>query len=186
MRSAIYRSLLSIIIGLAVTQILQGFRARLLSHARVRPYWITQAWAAILLIVCTQTWWALFELRDRREWEFAHFLVLLAQTVILYLLAGLVFPDFPEDKAVDLRDHYFAQRRRFFAFLVVAVLLSVCRDLVLDHALPDAANLAFHILYLVLAMIGFISAREWLHKALTIVTASAVVLYVTLLFARLR
>ena len=50
----------------------------------------------------------------------------------------------------------------------------------------SAISRSFNILYLVLAMIGFISAREWLHKALTIVTVSAVVLYVTLLFARLR
>lgn len=46
--------LLSIIIGLAVTQILQGFRARMLSHTRVRRYWPVQVRSAILLIICTQ------------------------------------------------------------------------------------------------------------------------------------
>lgn len=178
--------LLSIIIGLAVTQILQGFRARMLSHARVRGYWPTQVWASVLLLVCTQTWWAMFGLRERTNWQFDDFMVLLAQTIFLYLLAGLVFPDFPDGKAVDLREHYFTQRRRFFVLLIATVLTSVLRDLVLNHSLPDRANLLFHVVYLILAISGLVIAREWFQKALALGTATAVVLYISLLFARLR
>lgn len=178
--------LLSIIIGLAVTQILQGFRARMLSHARVRRYWPTQAWAAIILVVCTQTWWAMFDLRHRVDWQFDDFMVLLAQTIVTYLVAGLVFPDFPQGHPVDLREHYFTQRRRFFGLLLGMVSTSILRDLVLNHALPDGTNLLFHGVYLVLAIIGISTAREWIHKTLALVTGAIVVLYVSLLFARLR
>ncbi len=86
--------LLSIIIGLAVTQILQGFRARMLSHTRVRRYWPVQVWSAILLVICTQMWWAMLDLRHRTDWKIDDFMVLLTQTILVYLLAGLVFPDF--------------------------------------------------------------------------------------------
>ncbi len=112
----------------------------------------------------------MFELRDRRDWQFDEFLVLLAQTIAGYLLAGLIFPDFPLNQTVDLRAHYF----------------SVARDLVLDHALPERANLIFHFVYLAIAALGLATAREWIHKVLALVTASAVVLYISLLFARLR
>ena len=37
--------LLSVILGLAVTQILKGFRGLLLSRARIRLYWPVIAWA---------------------------------------------------------------------------------------------------------------------------------------------
>lgn len=177
--------LLSIIIGLAVTQILQGFRARMLSHERVQRYWPTQVWAAILLIVCTQTWWAMFDLRNRTNWQFDDFMVLLAQTILIYLLAGLVFPDFPDGRPVDLREHYFAQRRRIFALLLATVSISIARDLVLNHALPGRANLLFHAAYISLAIIGISTAREWIHKALALGNGAVVVLYVSLLFARL-
>src|SRR5438552_1135262 len=103
--------LLSIIIGLAVTQLLTGMRGQMLARARVRGFWPTQVWAGTLLLVCTQTWWAMFDLRNRREWDFSAFAILLAQTIALYLLTGLVYPDFPADKEIDLRGHYFAQRR---------------------------------------------------------------------------
>ena len=108
--------LLSIIIGLAITEILQGLRGRMLSHQRVQPFWPSQVWATTLLLICTQTWWAMFDLRDRHDWKFGQFSVLLAQTVLLYLIAGLIYPDFGEEKAVDLRAHYFQQRKGFSDF----------------------------------------------------------------------
>ena len=71
---------------------------------------------------------ALFDLRDRHDWKFGQFSVLLAQTVLLYLIAGLIYPDFGGEKAVDLRAHYFQQRKRFFGLLVLAAFISICRD----------------------------------------------------------
>lgn len=177
--------LLSIIIGLAVTQILQGFRERMLSHAQIKQFWPTRLWAATLLLACAQMWWTMFDLRNRHDWEFNQFLVLLAQTIVLYLAAALVFPDFPRDVVVDLREHYFAQRKRFFGLLLAAVVVSVCRDLVLNHALPERTNLIFHGIYILIALAGILSANEWLHKAIALVTAFAFVEYITTLFSRL-
>ncbi|MGI8821559.1 MAG: hypothetical protein ACR2ID_11935 [Chthoniobacterales bacterium] len=178
--------LLSVVLGLAIAEILQGFRARMLSSQQVRRFWPSEVWAAILLLICTQTWWAMFGLRNRHDWQFDDFMVLLAQTITLYLAAGLVFPDFPPGEAVDLRQHYFAQRRPFFGLILLTILISIGRDLVLNHALPDRANLLFHLGYIALAVAGIASAREWLHKALALVTAAFVLLYVSLLFARLH
>ena len=87
--------LLSIIIGLAVTEVLQGFRERMLARELIKEYWPTRLWAATLLMVCAQTWWAMFDLRNRHDWEFNQFLVLLGQAIVLYLVTGLVFPNFP-------------------------------------------------------------------------------------------
>ena len=56
--------LLSIILGLAVTQILTGFRGLLQSRARVQVYWPAIAWAFLLLVICAQSWWAMFGLRS--------------------------------------------------------------------------------------------------------------------------
>jgi hypothetical protein len=81
--------LISVILGLAVTQILKGFRKILLSRALIRIYWPVIAWAALLLLVCVQSWWAMFELRQYQPWTFAAFAVVLLQTILTYMLAGL-------------------------------------------------------------------------------------------------
>jgi hypothetical protein len=59
------------------------------------------AWAALLLLICVQSWWAMFELRHYQPWTFAAFAVVLLQTILTYMLAGLVFPDlwFPLGRA---------------------------------------------------------------------------------------
>ncbi|MDQ6939493.1 MAG: hypothetical protein M3119_04975, partial [Verrucomicrobiota bacterium] len=69
--------LLSIILGLAVTQILQGFRGLMLSRTQVRLYWPTLVWALLLLVVFVQTWWAMFSLRNQQDWTFAGFAIVL-------------------------------------------------------------------------------------------------------------
>ena len=51
--------LISIILGLAITQLLQGLRGLVLERSRIRLYWIPIAWAAIVLLICVQAWWAI-------------------------------------------------------------------------------------------------------------------------------
>ncbi|HEY0368074.1 MAG TPA: hypothetical protein VGC85_00625 [Chthoniobacterales bacterium] len=178
--------LLSIIIGLAMTEILQGLRRAMLSHATIKRYWPTRVWAVTILLVCTQTWWAMFDLRQRHDWEFDQFLVLLVQTILLYLAAGLVFPEFERGEDVDLREHYFRQRKRFFALLIVMVVTSVGRDWVFNHSLPDRDNLIFHCIYFVSAAIALLTAREWYHKFTAVLVAAVFSFYIIMLFARLH
>ena len=178
--------LLSIIIGLAMTEILQGLRKRMLYQDRVQRYWVSQLWAATLLLVCAQTWWAMFDLRNRHDWQFDQFVALLTQSILLYLGAGLLFPEFSGEGPVDMRAHYFRQRKRFFGLLIAVTLASVYRDWVLDHRLPSRPNLAFHVVYLITSAIAIATAREWYHKLLAVLIAAVFLFYVTTLFARLH
>ncbi|MFL6569122.1 MAG: hypothetical protein ACJ8LI_08115 [Chthoniobacterales bacterium] len=178
--------LLSIIIGLAVTEILQGLRRRMISHVEVKMYWPTKLWLGTLLLVCTQTWWAMFGLRERHDWEFGQFMILLGQSIILYLLCGIVLPEIGGNEPIDVRAHYFRQRKRFFALLIAAAVTSVCRDWVLNHSLPDQRNLIFHGVFLAIGLGGLVIATEWFHKAIAAFTAVVFVYYITELFQRLH
>lgn len=128
----------------------------------------------------------MFDYRDRQDWEFDQFVVLLTQTVLLYLVAGLVFPEFGGGEPVDLRAHYFRQRRRFFGLLVAVTVTSIYRDWVLNHALPERTNLTFHLVFIAFGVSAMLIAREWYHKFLAVSTACGVLLYITSLFTRLR
>ncbi|MGI9114386.1 MAG: hypothetical protein DLM52_08325 [Chthoniobacterales bacterium] len=178
--------LLSIIVGLAVAQILIGMRGCMLTRSRVRPFWPVQWWAVIFLLISAQTWWAMFSLRNRHTWDFVAFAVLLAQVIILYLVTGLIYPDFVLEREVNLRTHYFEQRRHFFSLCVAMLLLSICRDLVLNHALPEPLNLAFHLAFIAFAISGILFTSEWYHKLAAVVIAGILVTYVVVLFSRLQ
>ena len=59
--------LLSIILGLSITQILQSLGALIQNRARVAFYWPSICWAILLLVIDVQAWWALFGLRVRQD-----------------------------------------------------------------------------------------------------------------------
>lgn len=178
--------LLSIILGLAMTQVLQGFRDLMLARERVAAYWPCLAWAALLLLIDVQVWWAMYELRLLPEWSFLAFAVVLAQTIPLYLLAGLVLPDVGTSGPVDLRIHFYENRRWFFSLLALLALVSIGKELVLYGHLPSPLNLGFHLLLIATALIGARTTREEFHKALVLLGVVFVVTYIALLFAHLR
>ena len=178
--------LLSIIVGLAVAQILIGIRGCLLTRARIRQFWPTHVWAAFFLLVCAQVWWGMFGLRHRHDWEFGGFAILLVQAITLYLLTGLIYPEFVPDRLLDLRAHYFEQRRHFFSFCIILLVINICRSLVLNHVLPAPANLAFHLIFIAFAISGIVSAREWYHKLAVVIVSATFVVYVATLFTHLE
>lgn len=178
--------LLSIILGLAITQILQGFRGMLQSRKQVKLYWPALAWAGLLLVIYVQSWWAMFGLRSHHDWSFGAFAIILLHTVVLYMLAGLVLPDFPGDRVIDLHAHYYTHRTWFFGMAILGGLVSLAKDLVLDGALPEIRNLSFHVLFILIGTIAAITRREWYHKAAVLLSAGLFSWYIALLFTRLQ
>jgi hypothetical protein len=135
--------LISVILGLAVTQILKGFRGIVLSRHRIKMYWPVPAWGGLLLLVCFQHWWAMFDMRHRQDRTFEQFGVVLLNVIFIYMAAGLVFPDFFDGEVVDLKENFYSHRGWFFALAVGTVLASIFKGLVLDRKLPPAADFVF-------------------------------------------
>ena len=177
--------LLSIIIGLAITQVLTGYRALLLSRARVRIYWPSLVWSALILVLATQSWWSSFRLGGHQDWTFPLFAIILLQTVFLYMMASLVLPDIPADSEQDLKAHYYREARPFFAFALASLAASVMKDVMLEGELPDPANLAFHILFAAVAIAAMLIRRPRFHEVLAPVMATLSAAYIGMLFLRL-
>jgi MFS family permease len=178
--------LLSVILGLAVTQILTGFRGLLLSRARIRVYWPVIAWAALVLLVCFQNWWSMFGMRLRHDWTFQQFAMVLLQTILIYMVAGLVFPDLFGDEIVDLKENFYAHRAWFFSLAFASIVVSVCKDFVLNGRLPHPINLTFHAIFGVTLLVGALTSREPYHKALVVFSLVTFLLYIVLLYARMQ
>ncbi|MGN6313147.1 MAG: hypothetical protein ACTHMO_05220 [Rhodanobacteraceae bacterium] len=180
--------LISIILGLAVTQVLQGLRGLMLTRSRVRAYWPSLAWAGLVLVIAVQVWWAMFGLRERpaQRWTFPDFGIVLMQTVPLYLLAGLVLPDVDRERPLDLRKHYYTHHRWFFSMLVLLLLVSICKVRVLTEAWPRPLDLGFQLFFVVAATIGAWTKREWYHKLQVPMATLTLGAYIATLFTYLR
>lgn len=178
--------LLSVILGLAIQQVLQGYRALALARHSVRWYWPTIAWTVSILLMIAQHWWASFDLASHANWSFAAFAAILIQTVLIYLFAGLVLPDLAPGAGVDLKAHYYRERAAFFGVGLLTICWSIVRELILNHQLPQGANLAFHLVFVALALVGLLVANERVHKLIAGTMLALFVAYVVILFARLH
>ena len=177
--------LLSIILGLAITQVLLGFRGLILTRAKVKLYLPTVLWAGIALLIAIQAWWASFGLRMRTSWTFLGFILIVLQAISVYMATAVVLPDISGDSVVDLRDHYFAHRSWFFSFLLLSVVFSTAKEFALTGHLPGRLNAKFHVIFAVSGILAAIIRRKWFHELLAPVFAVVFLLYIALLFGRL-
>jgi len=178
--------LLSIIIGLAMTQVLMGYRGLLLSRSRVKLYAPTLVWSGLILVFAVQSWWASFGLSDDEAWTFLDFGLVLLQTALLYMTAGVVLPDIPPGETVDLREHYYREAPAFFAFIVAMLAVSLLKDVALEGELPERSNVIFHLAFGALSVAAIFVRRPIFHQALAVVATLGTVTYIGLLFFRLE
>jgi hypothetical protein len=178
--------LISVILGLAVTQVLQGYRALALARAKVRWYWPTVAWSGIILLMTSQNWWSMFGLTSHKDWTFASFAAILVHASLIYMMAALVLPDLPPDEGIDLKAHYYREIPPFFGAAALAVAWSGVREWIVEGHFLNGTNLAFHGLYLAMALTALASRRERVHEGLTASMVLFFTLYIVLLFARLH
>ena len=177
--------LLSIILGLGLTQLLTASGRMIRHRERVRADWLPLLWAVVLLVIYVQVWWAMFGLRNHRDWTFLAFLSVLTQTGTLYLMAAVALPEQVEEGGVDLRAYYERHHRWFFGFFLATLVVSVSKDVVLSGKLPTTTNLAFHALLGAVCVLGITVRGRRFHELLGVVSAAAIAVYIGLLFTHL-
>ncbi len=113
---------ISVVLGLAVVHLLSGVALLLDTRIRARPDWIHVLWTANVLITTVLVWWFNFPLTRILVWTLPFFLNLVAYSVVLYLMSGLLYP-VRGSEVIDFKAHFEANRVRFFlvclAFQVV-------------------------------------------------------------------
>lgn len=170
--------LISIILGLALTQLLTG-AGRLIRHRdRVRFYFPLGIWLCVLFVVIVQTWWTMFSLRTLEDWTIDKFLVVLLHPMFVYLLVELALPDFDATGGVDLKANYLRQSPVFFGALTCLLAVSLLRPLLLTGGLAPALDLAFHGVFIALSLVAIVWRRECFHRLISPLVIVLLVAYV--------
>jgi hypothetical protein len=178
--------LVSIIVGLALTQLLSGAARLIQLRRRVPMHATTLLWMAILLLIDIQVWWVAFERRAAVQWTFFSFLLYLLIPIGVFLLSYLVLPDMGDEDAPDLRANFEDNRAWFFGLLASLPAVSLLEQWLRDGTLHWDGDVAFRVAFSALSLVAarVRSARYHLWNA--IVALGLFVGYVLLLFVRLR
>jgi hypothetical protein len=177
--------LISIVLGLAIANVLGRIATVITARARYNFYWPPLAWAVWLFFVAVQHWWAQWGVRHTATWSFGTYWLQLLVPVDLFLLSSLVLPERSENGIVDLGDWYFDNRRWFFGIMFFLPTLSIADEIARSGHMSSVLNLIFLLAFDAVILVAFAvpsrKAQEW-------ITAQAMVLtlaYVGLLFVAL-
>lgn len=177
--------LFSVILGLALTEILQGFRRLIVARHKVIMYPPLLIWMGLVLLVVVQDWWAMFGLREVQNWTFLEYGAVLLLVTLLYLVAGLSVPE-PEDNGqIDMEKTYFSHARWFFGLFCAAIVASLLKGYAFDPRLTLDGNFWFHMVFLVTSALASALKSRWYHGVLAPFMAVSFAAYIGLFFTRL-
>lgn len=178
--------LLSIILGLAIAEVLGGYRALLLARGNVKLYGPPLVWSGIMLVLAVHLWWASFGYAGRENWEFAAFVVVLAQCIMLFMGAALLLPHTKPDQPIDLRAHYYREAGPFFSFGLLFIIFGFIKDWLLDRRIMHGGlPAAFFLFFMLTAIVALAIRKPRVHEAIAPVVAFAVVIFIGMIFAKL-
>ncbi len=179
--------LFSIVLGLALTNLL-GAVARLMhNRARVKIYWPPLVWTLVIFTIIVQHWWAQYSLNRVGVWTFAGFLSVLVPPTLLYLLSELVLPQrYDDDDRVDLYTWYYSNRQWFFGLFAGVPSWAFVEDYILTGSLPKTLlEDGFLITFTLSALIGVFFRSPRIHEVFCVLTLVLFGSYTALLFAML-
>lgn len=175
---------ISIVLAFGVSDILSSWGEQIRLRKQVRIYWLHVAWSALLLTLMVQVWWSLWILRDRTDWTFFQYLVLILPFLTLALIAYLMTPSL-RDGDRDVRQHYWENSRWMFSLASVYMLLAMTFSfVVVGDALMELRNsIRVGALFLMVALA--VSKSEKFHAGAAIAACALLVSWIGVSMASL-
>jgi len=133
--------LVSVIIGLGLTEILSGVANLLRARDTVRFYWIHSLFQFGIFFALLQLWWESWGMQSLETISFSAVLSILAPPVFLFLIAHLLYPH-PVENA-DLRAYYYRQVSLLWAMVIVGTVEGTfLRPLIMGDPVLEPSNLS--------------------------------------------
>lgn len=176
--------LLSIVIGLGLSEVASAWGRMLRGRARIRFYPLHAFWSVFVVLMMIQFWWGFWEYREVGDWTFLRLMAVVLEALVLVIAALVLTPDEPIAAALDLRQHFYANSKLFFALggAVIAQLAIV--DFVVGRQPFWHAENAIRSIGFALAAVAAWSADERLHGALALLAGVLFFVFVAVTFTR--
>lgn len=117
--------LVSIILGLGITQLLSAFSELLYNYKRVTFYWPQTGWVIFVLFLHIQDWFITYQLRDKPVWHLSELVFVLLYPVTLFIAAKMLLPTNANEESRDMKAYYMSQFPVLFGIMAISILLSV-------------------------------------------------------------
>lgn len=157
--------LVSIILGLGITQILSVVSDLVFDTPKVKFYFPHTVWIMFLLFLHIQDWFITYKLKDIPVWYLPELFFILSYPVVLFVLSKVITPQEDDVDRTDLKAYYYRRYPTIFGLMSGSVLLSILFNAyLLKLSLIDQWPLAVF-LALLLGLMRLKSQKESVHIA---------------------
>jgi hypothetical protein len=150
------RVVVSIIVGLCITTLLNGF-ARFVQHPRrAKVSLLHLGWAASLLLAVIHFWWWEFRLSLVPQWTFPIYFFVTLYAILFYSLCTLLFPSDLLDYS-GYEDYFLSRRKWFFGLLTATFVADIIDTMLKGSAYVHSFGIEYPIrivAYLIICFIG--------------------------------
>ncbi len=157
--------LLSIIIGLGLTELLINVVRQIRAGKNTKFFWPHSVLVVILFFALLQIWWESWGLQGYGEWSFQVLLLMLAAPVSLFCISHLVFPS--KIEGTDLEEYYFSKSRLLWSLSSFTVVVATLfRPIAFGIPLFEPSNISSLLLFVI--FIGLALTKNKLAHSLAV------------------
>ena len=133
--------LVSVVIGLGLTEILSGAANLLRARETVRFHWFHILFQLGVFFALLQQWWEFWDMQGMGQISYFAVLAILAPPVFLFLIANLLYPSDPE--GADLEEYYYRQAPLLWGLVIAGTVLGTfVQPLIFGEPVFHPANLS--------------------------------------------
>lgn len=148
--------LISIILGLGITQLLASFSDLLYNFKKVKFYLPHTLWIIFILFLHIQDWFITYQIKDKWVWNLPELFFVLLYPITLYMAAKMLLPNSDSEEKQDMKIFYNSQYPVIFIIVSISILLSILFNIYFINK----SLLAQTPLFSFLLVIIFLSARK--------------------------
>jgi hypothetical protein len=172
--------LVSIVIGLGMSQLLTAVGNLIVDRRRVRFYWVWGVAVLLVFLANVQFWWSTFSVGEAVATNFFSFVFFLTSPITLFLGGVVLVPDFEGEGEIDLKAHFYANHRWCFGFVALLPLLNAIRSVVVSRDPLFMAARPFEAAFFALLVMAAVVQREGWQKAIAVANLCLFVAFIIL------
>ncbi len=168
--------LVSIILGLGITQILSSFSDLLYHCKTVKFYWPHTTWVLFILFLHMQDWFITYQLKDKAVWRLPELLFILLYPATLFMAAKMLLPTNANQEKANMKIFYKSQYPIIFLIVAASILISILFNIFLLKK-PVEQQIILLIFFGLMIIVSLKKKeKETIHKAIAFVIATASVI----------
>jgi hypothetical protein len=117
--------LVSLILGLGITQILSAFSDLLYDFKKVKFYWPHSIWIFFISFLHIQDWFITWQLRSKLIWNLPELFFVLIYPITLFTAAKILLPNHAKEESEDMKAYYQSQAPLLFILVAISIFTSI-------------------------------------------------------------